>query len=143
MALVVAFYRTGLENLTPDTFAARASDKVLLIEDGTGWTFNQSHVSLTSLNLGTTELTATGYVRKALVPSTPAFSAGRWTLPVGAVTWTALGTAEDVAAVVGFEAGVDDAASVPLWALYDDGAAAIATLDGTDLVLTLDLGVSS
>lgn len=143
MALVLAFYRTGLENLTPDTWAARTDDEVLLIEDGTGWTFNQSHVSLTSLNLGTTELTATGYVRKALVPSTPAFSAGRWSLPVGAVTWTALGTAEDVAAVVGFEAGVDDAASVPLWALYDNAAAAIATLDGTDLVLTMDLGVSS
>lgn len=143
MALVLAFYRTGLENLTPATFAARADDKVLLIEDGTGWTFNQSHVSLTSLNLGTTELTATGYVRKTLVPSAPAFSAGRWSLPLGAVTWTALGTAEDVAAAVGFEAGVDDAASVPLWVLYDNAAAAIATLDGTDLVLTMDLGVSS
>ena len=143
MALVLAFYRSGLENLTPDTWAARAADEVLLIEHGTGWTFSQSHVSLTSLSLGSTELTATGYVRKALVPSTPAFSAGRWSLPLGAVTWTSLGTAEDVAAVVGYEAGVDDAASVPLWALYDDTAAEIATLDGTDLTLTLDLGVSS
>lgn len=143
MALTLAFYRSGLEDLTPSTWAARADDEVLLIESGTGWSFDQSHVSLTSLNLGTTEFAGANYVRKGLAPSAPSFSSGRWSLPLGAVTWTSLGTDEDIAAVIGYEAGVDDAASVPLWALYDPAPADIATLDGTDLVLTLDLGVTS
>lgn len=144
MALTLAFYRGGLERITPTGWAARAADEVLLTEFGTGWAFDITHVSLTSLVLGTTELTgAAGYARQPLVPSTPSYSSGRWSLPAAAVTWTSLGTAEQVAAVVGFEAGVDDANSVPLWALYDPvGPAAIATLDGTDVTLTLDLGVT-
>lgn len=143
MALTLAFYRVGIEELTPGTWATRAADEVLLIEHGTGWSFDQAHVSLTSLILGSTELDITGYARKPVVPSAPTFSSGRWSLPAAAITWSALGTSEDIAAVVGFRAGVDDAASAPLWALYDDGGAAIATLDGSDQVLTLDLGVTS
>lgn len=143
MALTLAFYRGGIERITPTGWAARAADEVLLIENGTGWTFDDTHTSLTSLTLGTTELTATGYSRKALVTGSPAFSAGRWTLPLAASVWTSLGTAEGVAAAVGYEAGVDDANSVPLWVLYDPAPAAIATLDGTNLTVTLDIGVDS
>lgn len=144
MALTLAFYRGGLERITPTGWAARAADEVLLTEFGTGWAFDITHVSLTSMVLGTTELTAAGYARQPLVPGTPSFSSGRWSLPAAAPTWTSLGTAEQVAAVVGFEAGVDDANSVPLWALYDPvGPAAIATLDGTNLTVTLDIGVDS
>lgn len=139
MAVVLAFYKSGVDELTPATWAARTDDEVLLIEHGTGWAFNADHVSLTSLNLGTTELAAAGYTRKPLVHSAPVWSGPVWSLPLAAVVWATLGTAEVVAAAVGFRAGVDDAASVPLWALYDDTAAAITTLDGTDLTLTLDL----
>ena len=144
MAITTVFYAQGIARLNATGWDARADDELLLIEYGTGWTFDEDHVSLTSLTLGTTELTAANYTRKPLVPGTPAFSAGRWSLPAAAPTWTSLGTAEQVAAVVGFEAGVDDANSVPLWALYDPvGPAAIATLDGTNLTVTLDIGVDS
>lgn len=143
MALVVDFYTSGTQELTPALWVARADDHVLLIEHGTGWTFDADHVSLTSLNLGVTELTATGYARKPVVTSASVWSAPRWSLPTAAWIWTSLGTAEGVAAMVAFrDVGGVDASSVPLWALYDDGGAAIVTLDGTDLTVTADLGVS-
>lgn len=142
MALLVAFYRGGAQRLSPTTWAARTDDEVLLIEHGTGWTFDANDTSLTDLALGTTEATAVGYSRAAATPGTPVWSAGRWTLPLSAIVWPSCGAAEDIAAVVGFESGVDDAASVPLWAVYDSGGAPIVTLDGTDLTLTHDLGLS-
>jgi hypothetical protein len=37
---------------------------------------------------------------------------------------------------------LNDAASVPLFAVYDPAPAAIATLDGSNLTVTLDLGLS-
>ena len=140
MAITTVFYAQGVARMTPSGWDARADDELLLIEYGTGWTFNEDHVSLTSLVLGTTELTATNYVRKPLVSGTPAWSASRWSLPTSSVVWTSLGTAEGIHAVIGFEAGIDDANSVPLFAVYDPAPAAIATLDGTDVTLTLDLG---
>ena len=142
MALTLAFYRGGLERITPTGWAARAADEVLLTEFGTGWAFDITHVSLTSLTLGTTELTAANYTRKPLVSGTPAWSAGRWSLPTSSVVWTSLGTAEGIHAVIGYQAGVNDASSVPLFAVYDPTPAAIATLDGLDLTVTLDLGAS-
>lgn len=142
MALVVAFYRVGLETLTPSSWAIRATDEVLLIGHGTGWTFDDTDSTLTDLALGSTELAAVAYSRKALVPGTPVYSAGRWSLPLAATVWPTLGAAEDVAAVVGFEAGVDDTVSYPLWAIYDDGGDPIVTLDGTDLTVSYNLGVT-
>lgn len=142
MAQTLVFYRGGLERLTAAGWASRTDDQALLIEYGTGWSFDITHVSLTSMILGTTELTATNYARKAVTPSTPSYSSGRWSLPAAALVWSSLGTAEQVAAVVGFEAGVDDANSVPLWAVYDPAPAAICTLDGSDLTVTVDLGIT-
>ena len=142
MAITTVFYAQGIARLNATGWDARADDELLLIEYGTGWTFNEDHVSLTSLVLGTTELTATNYVRKPLVSGTPAWSASRWSLPTSSVVWTSLGTAEGIHAVIGFEAGVDDANSVPLFAVYDPAPAAIATLDGSNLTVTLDLGAS-
>jgi len=143
MALTLAFYRTGLEELSPDTWASRTADKVLLIEHGTGWAFDQTHVSLSSLLLGTTELTAVGYARKDVVPSAVSFASGRWSMPSSSWTWTSLGTSEQVAAVVGYRFDTDDANSAPLWVLYDPAPAAIATLDGSDFVVSVDIGVTS
>ncbi len=142
MAITTVFYAQGVARMTPSGWDARADDELLLIEYGTGWTFNEDHVSLTSLVLGTTELTATNYVRKPLVSGTPAWSASRWSLPTSSVVWTSLGTAEGIHAVIGYQAGIDDANSVPLFAVYDPAPAAIATLDGSNLTVTLDLGAS-
>ena len=142
MALVVSWYRSGLESLHPATWDARVDDKVLAIEHGMGWSFDATDTTLTDLALGGCELTAIGYSRATLTTGTPVFSSGRWTLPLSAVVWPSCGTAEQVAAFVGYEAGVDDASSVPLWVLRDSGGAAIVTLDGTDLTLSMDLGVT-
>ncbi len=142
MALVVSWYRSGLESLHPATWDARTNDKVLAIEHGMGWSFDATDTTLTDLALGGCELTAIGYSRATLTTGTPVFSSGRWTLPLSAVVWPSCGTAEQVAAFVGFEAGVDDATSVPLWVLRDSGGASIVTLDGTDLTLSMDLGVT-
>ena len=78
MAITTVFYAQGVARMTPSGWDARADDELLLIEYGTGWTFDEDHVSLTSLTLGTTELTAANYVRKPLVSGTPAWSASRW-----------------------------------------------------------------
>ena len=141
MALVVSWYRSGLETLTPSAWDARTADEVLAIEHGMGWSFDATDTTLTDLALGGCELVATGYARAALTTGTPVFSSGRWTLPLSAVVWPSCGTTEQVAAFVGFAAGVDDASSVPLWVVNDSGRASIVTLDGTDLTLSMDLGV--
>ena len=142
MAITTVFYTQGVARLTPSGWDARADDELLLIEYGTGWTFDEDHTSLTSLTLGTTELTATNYTRKPLVTGTPVWTGPRWSLPTSAVVWTSLGTAEGIHAVIGYQAGATDAASVPLFAVYDPAPAAIATLDGSNLTVTLDLGLS-
>ncbi len=142
MALVVSWYRSGLESLHPATWDARTNDKVLAIEHGMGWSFDATDTTLTDLALGGCELVAIGYSRATLTTGTPVFSSGRWTRRLSAVVWPSCGTTEQVAAFVGYEAGVDDATSVPLWVLRDSGGAAIVTLDGTDLTLSMDLGVT-
>lgn len=131
--MTFSIYKGGLERITPTGWAARAADEALLIEDGTGFAFNVDHVSLTSLNLGTTEFAGANYVRKAVVPSTPTWSTDEWRLGIGAIVWTSLGTAEDLVAIVGYEAGVDDANSVPLWCCT---WSPVITLDGTDFTVS-------
>lgn len=142
MALVTKLYRGGKQRLHPEGWTGRGDDEVLLIAHGTGWSWDIDHVSLTSLILGTTELVADGYARLSVTPSTPTWSSPRWSLPMAALVWSALGVDEDVAAVVGFQAGVSDASSVPLWAVFDDDGDPIETLDGTDLTVTVDLGTT-
>lgn len=141
MTTQTSFYRGGLEGLTPSLWTSRTDDEVLLIGDD-GWTFDVDDVSLTDLTLGTNELAAGGYDRLTVTTSTPVWSSPRWSLPSAAFVWPDLGTAEPVYAVVGFEAGVDDTNSVPLWAVYDDEAAALWTCDGTTVTYTVDLRVT-
>ena len=145
MALVLAFYRGGREALDAESWSGRV-DEVLLVGADT-WTFVAGQSSLVDMSIPSAEVVAAGYARATVTPGTPAWSAGRWTLPTAALVWPAMGTAEDVYAAVAFEPGVDDASSTPLWALYnyDDGTDTylpLDTLDGTDFTVTFDLGVT-
>lgn len=141
MTVQVSFYRHGIERLIPETWAARAADRALLIGGGTSWVFDVDDTSLLDLNIGATELTATNYARISLAPSAPVWSSPRWSLPLAALVWASLGTAEEVDAIIGFEFDTDDTNSKPLWAIWDD-AGPLWTCDGSTVTYSTDLGVT-
>lgn len=137
MAVVTTFYRAGVERIGVLSWGDVPLE-VLLIASGTGWGFDAEDTSLLDLNLGATELDCDGYSRLALVPSSPAWSSPHWLLPSAPLEWEALGVDEEVDALLLFEAGVDDAASVPLVACWDT-TGPLWVCNGEDAAFTLPL----
>lgn len=143
MALQVSMYKAGLQYLTPASWGSLIGIQVILIEKGTGWSFDPDHISLTSLNLGTTETAATGYARESLATGAAIWSAPTWTLPAGAVVWSSLGVDEEIEAVVVASDAGTDADSEPWFVVHDSvPGTAIAVCDGTNMIFDPTLTVT-